>query len=152
LAAANGELPIGGDHGDYAGLTSALAWLAAQPEPYALYHQPLGWHARFYLYDPVQQGAAELRWFPNAVYLADNAAKTPYPRRFLVAPDWASMPDLPLHLATRGLALHTHLRTGRFTVQEIVHRPQPVCDWCLCAPRWSPAPAAPFNPAWISQP
>jgi 4-amino-4-deoxy-L-arabinose transferase-like glycosyltransferase len=134
LAAARGELPVGGDHGDYAGLPVALAWVAAQPRPQVLYHRREGWHARFYLYDQVRAGTTELRWFPSATYLADNAAKTPYPRRFLIVPDWAPLPDLPLYLATRGLALQTQLRSGRFTVQEIVHRPQAACDWCWCGP------------------
>ncbi|HXF61720.1 MAG TPA: hypothetical protein VNK95_08885, partial [Caldilineaceae bacterium] len=142
LTAAAGGLPIGGDHGDYSGLPEALAWVAAQPRPQTLYHHALGWHARFYLYEAVETGAVGLRWFPSAVYLADNAAKSPYPRRYLVLPDWAPLPDLPLHLATRGLALHTRLRSGRFTVYEIAaHRPQAACAWCWCGPRLMLAPA-----------
>jgi 4-amino-4-deoxy-L-arabinose transferase-like glycosyltransferase len=130
--AAQGGFPVGADHGDYAGLDEALAWVNAQPHPQVLYHQQVGWQARFYLYDAVRRGATELRWFPSAVYLADNAAKTPYPRRYLVQPDWAGLPDLPLHLATRGLALRTRLHRGRVAVYEIVHLPQPACRWCLC--------------------
>ena len=142
LSAASGGLPIGGDHGDYSGLPEALAWVAAQPQPQILYHRTVGWHARFYLFGAVESGVTELRWFPSAVYLADNAAKSPYPRRYLVLPDWAPLPDLPLHLATRGLTLHTRLRSGRFTVYEITHRPQAACAWCWCGPRLALAVAA----------
>jgi 4-amino-4-deoxy-L-arabinose transferase-like glycosyltransferase len=150
--AAHGAFPIGGDHGDYAGLNQALAWLETQPAPVALYHQALGWHYRFYLYDRVAAGDVTLRWFPSAVYLADHAAKSPYPRRFLIAPDWAQPPGLAFHLATRGLTLQTRLRAGRVAVYEIVHPPQPACAWCWSGPRLRQHPAAPATPAWTSQP
>lgn len=144
LAAARGSLPIGGDHGDYAGLEEAMAWVAGRPDRQVLYHQSLGWHARFYLDDSIRQGKTELRWFPSPAYLADNAAKTPYPPAVLIVPDWATPPDLALHLALRGLALRRELRAGRFTVYTLVHRPQAACGWCRSV---SPAPISPV-PAW----
>ena len=141
--AAQGGYPIGADHGDYQGLHQAVAWVQAQPGPLVLYHQPLGWHYRHYLYHELQPAdvataappRVELRWFPSVAYLADNAAKTPYPPAYLVAPDWWAQRDLALHLAQRGLAVETQLRAGRFTVLEIVHVPAGPCAWCVSRPR-----------------
>ncbi|MCC6455477.1 MAG: glycosyltransferase family 39 protein [Caldilineaceae bacterium] len=158
LDAAQGRIPIGGDHGDYAGLTAAVAWLengAGSQEqseigsPLVLYHQVLGWHFRFYLYDALQPRGddpprVDLRWFPSAAYLADNAAKTPYPPKFLIVPDWATPRDLSLHLALRGLTLEPRLHVGRFAVLEVVQPPRPLCDWCMSrSPGFSPS-GSPF--------
>jgi 4-amino-4-deoxy-L-arabinose transferase-like glycosyltransferase len=152
-AAAQGQLPIGGDRGDYAGLTEALAWVeTANPGPLLLYHQALGWQFRFYLHADLQppDGAPaeippriDLRWFPSAAYLADNAAKQPFPPKYLILPDWATPRDLALQLRLRGLEPVTRLQHGHFTVVEIVQPPRPLCDWCLCR---TPAPLA--LPAW----
>lgn len=133
--AAKGHLPIGGDHGDYAGLTAAMTWVEEQAGPAILYHQVLGWHFRFYLYDDLQPTGEnpprfDLRWFPSATYLADNAAKSPYPPKYLIVPEWATPRDLALHLAMRGLALEPRLQVGRFAVMEIIVPPRPACDWC----------------------
>jgi hypothetical protein len=152
-------MPIGGDHGDYAGLTAALAWVENQGDDQAssrliLYHQVLGWHFRFYLYDDLygtlqpdgdDPPRFDLRWFPSAAYLADNAAKTPYPPKYLIAPDWATPRDLALHLALRGLTLEQRLRAGRFAVLEIIQPARPPCAWCKSV---SPSkPGLPFAPA-----
>jgi hypothetical protein len=146
-------MPIGGDHGDYRGLVEAIEWVAqANSGPAVLYHQALGWHFRFYLYDALQPHGddpprVDLRWFPSPAYLADNAAKQPYPPKYLIVPDWATPRDLALHLALRGLALETRLQRGRFAVLEIVQPPRPACDWCMSRDAWSPAPfAGPLPP------
>ena len=106
--AATGRLSVGGDHGDYAGLPAAIkAVQEANDGRFILYHRALGTHYHFYLYEPMHnsahQDAVDLRWFPSPVYLADNAAKMPYPRKFLIEPDWAPLPDLGPHLAMRNL-------------------------------------------------
>ena len=92
LNAAQGRLPVGADHGDYAGLTEAIeAVRNASEQSFVLYHRELGSHYRFYLFDETageEAGTADLRWFPNSVYLADNAAKSPYPGKFLIEPAW----------------------------------------------------------------
>jgi hypothetical protein len=153
--AAQGQMPIGGDHGDYAGLTAALAWLESHEQgqdqregdsPFVLYHQVLGWHFRFYLYDALQPHGddpprIDLRWFPSAAYLADNAAKTPYPPKYLIVPDWATPRDLALHLALRGLTLEPQLRVGRFALLEVVQPPRPACDWCMSKSPFMPSEA-----------
>ncbi len=136
LLASAGRLPIGGDHGAYRGLPETMAWLKAQPPDNAiLYDQLLGWQAQFYLYDQLTSGAYERRWFPNAAYLADNAAKTPYRTRLLLQPDWAPQPDLALHLAIRQLYLIPQARFGAITIYRVQNKIQSPCDWCLCQPR-----------------
>jgi 4-amino-4-deoxy-L-arabinose transferase-like glycosyltransferase len=147
MAAADGRLPIGGDHGDYAGLEEASAWVRhAAPEGAAsgatpgvvLYHHALGWQHEFYLFDAVQRGTIELRWYPSAVYLADNATKTAHKRRFVIVPDWVSARELDLQLAARRLAAHQALRSGHFTVYEIAELSGGDASWRAC---WRPAPA-----------
>jgi 4-amino-4-deoxy-L-arabinose transferase-like glycosyltransferase len=133
LAATNGGLPIGGDHGAYAGLTEAITWVEGEyPTDLILYHHALGWHYRFYLYAPIEAGRYTLRWFPNAVYLADNASKTPGRPKLLIQPTWSPVNDLKLHLAIRQLTLQERQRFGQFTIYEIRALPQPLCSWCSC--------------------
>ena len=143
-AAAQGRTPVGADHGDLAGLDAAFAAVAAAAQEGAagravLYHRVTGWQARFYLYDAVQGGDVDLRWFPSAAYLADNAAKTPHLRKFLVEPDWGATRDLALHLRTRGLAPAEVAHAGRFTLYELASEPQRSCAWCvsrIARPAW----------------
>ncbi len=164
-SAAGGQLPIGADHGAYAGLDEAITWIENQialpnPTHFALrttdhtirnsqlatrnsrailYHHTLGWHFRFYLYEPVANGTLDLRWFPSSVYLTDNASKAPHLRKFLIEPHWSATPDLAFHLRSRGLHLKIHPGVGNFTLFEIVQAPQPSCDWCFSGAR-SPFP------------
>jgi len=50
--AAQGRIPIGGDHGGYAGLHEVIDWLDNEAPPGSvLYHHLLGWHYRFYFFD-----------------------------------------------------------------------------------------------------
>jgi len=146
--AAVGAFPIGGDHGAYAGLPAAIEQVRTLGgEQYVLYHQALGWHYRFYLYNDLNNALGDarvdLRWFPSTVYLADNAAKTPYPPAYLIEPDWASLPNLAPHMAMRGLALTPRGAFEHFRVWEVTHLPAKPCDWCACrAPVAWPAIAA----------
>ena len=79
FAAAQGRLPIGGDHGAYSGLDEVAAWLDARADAApVVYQRNLGWHFQFYLFDALQAGRADLRWYPSSVALADNAAKSPH--------------------------------------------------------------------------
>jgi hypothetical protein len=138
LAAAQGGLPIGGDHGDYSGLRPALTWLESQaPANAVIYHQVLGWHYQFYLYGRIGPYGYELRWFPDTIYLADNAARTPDRRMFLIQPDWAPVREAAHWLAMRDIAWQERFRAGHFTVYELVLAHQPYCEWCLCQPRWT---------------
>ncbi|MCL4859473.1 MAG: glycosyltransferase family 39 protein [Caldilineaceae bacterium] len=151
--AAQGGLPIGGDHGDYRGLTEAFAWLQQRPTDSAvLYHRTLGWHAQFYLHQAIGRGDYELRWFPHALYLADNASKVPHRRKWLIQPEWAPVRDLDWRLDARGLALSEVGRFGRFTVFEITQPAQPICDWCVCSSGAPFLPLAKTGQAPMTQP
>jgi hypothetical protein len=133
--AAGGGFPIGGDHGDYAGLGEMVAWLDEHaPENSVLYHQNLGWHYRFYFFDADRPGENrfDLRWYPHTVYLADNAAKVPHRSRFLVAPEWISPRGWERDFATRQIEAVERLHSGRFTLYELTGPPQEYCDWCVC--------------------
>ncbi len=133
LTAASGSLPVGGDHGAYQGLTEALDWVQREyPARLVLYDQKLGWHYRFYLYEQLTTGRYDLRWFPNAVYLADNANKIPGTPKLLLQPAWAPVQDLKLHLTMHGLTLQERQRFGQLTVYEIRTPSQPWCAWCVC--------------------
>lgn len=133
LLAATGRIPIGGDHGAYHGLSEAIAWLqTAAPGKAILYHQRLGWHYQFYLYDQLAAGAYELRWYPTTTYLAANAAQAPAHARFLIQPDWIPQPDLPLRLAVHQIRLIPQAHFGQMTVYALENELRPACDWCLC--------------------
>jgi hypothetical protein len=143
-AAAQGRLPVGADHGDYAGLHEALRWLDAHGEQgggapsgerYVLYHQVFGWHLPFYLYGEMRGGQVTARWFPSSTALADHAAKTPYPPKYLLLPAWAPLPDAPLHLRMRRMTWETRLVAEKMRIMEIVRLPQAACDWCVCMPK-----------------
>jgi hypothetical protein len=151
VTAARGGFPIGADHGDYDGLNEALAWVVAQgPEKQLLYHNVLGWNARYTLYDGVQAAQVELRWFASSAALADNAAKSAWLPRTLILPDWAPVPYLASALAQRGLLLVQEMCSGKMTVYSIVEGTHAVaeCAWCFSRVR-SDAPwplALPFDP------
>ena len=134
--AAQGRLPIGGDHGAYSGLDDVTAWLNARTDAApVLYQRNLGWHFQFYLFAALQAGRADLRWYPSTVALADNAAKTPHRPRYLVVADWAPVRDLRVQLAARRLAAVERLRAGHFIVYEITEAPQPAASWRVCGGR-----------------
>jgi len=133
VQAAEGRLPVGGDHGAYTGLDEVVDWLDARADSApVLYHRTLGWHFRFYLFHPVEAGQIDLRWYPSDVYLADNAAKTPHRPRYLVAASWSPERDLAMSLAARNLALHERLRAGNFVVYEIAEGQAEAAPWRVC--------------------
>jgi hypothetical protein len=104
---AAGRLPVGSDHGAYAGLNQAVALLRKQPADAVIYDRWLGWHYDFYLFDAPQ----ERRWWGSGWKLADDAADIartePERGQWVVLPDWerSAVEDLHLPLASRGLAL-----------------------------------------------
>lgn len=151
--AANGGYPLGGDHGRDQGLVAATQWLRTHaPTNVILYHRLLGWQEQFYVYAEQEMGAYELRWFPNGVYLADNAAKAPYRRRFLIQPRWATMRDLAFNLTTRNLRLIPRFAAAQMIVYEIREPAQSICPWCQCQPKtpWSTV-AVPASQSTISK-
>ncbi len=136
--AARGGLPIGGDHGAYSGLEEAISWLRAEEEnlpahqQLILYQHRLSWQLQFYLYREEQQGQIDVRWFANALTLADNAAKSTAQRRFLLQPTWQALPDFALHIATRNLKIIQQKRFGTMMLFELQNSPQQPCEWCFC--------------------
>jgi len=119
-SAAQGRTPIGGDHGAYDGLHEALAWIETNaPDDAILYHRELGWHYQFYLFDQVRDGRYQLRWFPNAITLADNVTKTSLPRKFYIQPAWAPLRDDTRHMDVRGVELVERARFDHMTVYEL---------------------------------
>lgn len=139
--AAQGHFPVGGDRGAYTGLVEAVEWLHTQSGSFVLYHQRLGWQLRFYLYnapnidldfEDAAETTSELRWFANAVTLADDAAKTPYRKRFYLHPKWNPIRNVSLHLATRRMQLQEQASFHQMTLHEIRNRPQLPCHWCYC--------------------
>jgi len=104
---AAGRLPVGSDHGAYAGLDRVVALLRQQPADAVIYDRWLGWHYDFYLFDAPQ----ERRWWGSGWKLADDAADTaltePERGQWVVLPDWetSAAEELQLPLASRGLAL-----------------------------------------------
>jgi hypothetical protein len=136
FAAARGGLPLGGDHGDYSGLDEALAWLQQEAKtPIVLYHQQLGWHYRFYLYERMCDSktcddSVDLRWYPSNVYLANNSLSAPHKRKFLIRPDWAAMRELNFHLHVLALRAIPRLHHGKMTLYEVVATPSQWCNWC----------------------
>ncbi|MFZ1754762.1 MAG: glycosyltransferase family 39 protein [Caldilineaceae bacterium] len=152
LTAAHGGLPVGADHGDYAGLNESIAWLRANaPTDAIVYHRDVSWQLRFAFFGgtPDQPNASdfELRWFPNAVYLADNAAKSPARRKFLIEPTWATVDSAAQRLQQRSIGWQTRLRAANFTLYELTSPPALPCDWCLCTDRTTPT-----FPDWFVRP
>jgi hypothetical protein len=98
-----GRLPVGSDHGAYAGLDRGIAFIAARPADAIIYHHSLGWHYNFYLFDAPQ----ERRWYGTVWKLADDAAATHSREQWLLLPEWELnwLDDLRLALAGHGLAL-----------------------------------------------
>ena len=116
-------------------LFRSVAWLENHaPAESVLYHRALGWHYRFTFFDANRTGQNryDLRWYPHAVYLADNAAKIPQQRRFLVLPDWMPVLHAERDFAARALELVERYRAGKFTVFEVIGPPQDPCNWCVC--------------------
>jgi len=148
VQAAEGRLPVGGDHGAYAGLDAVVDWLDARTdEAPVLYHRTLGWHFRFYLFHRVETGQIDLRWYPSDVYLADNAAKTPHRPRYLVVAAWSPDRNLVMSLAARNLVLYERMRAASFVVYEIAERSASVAPWRVC--RVQRAAASSYASSWL---
>jgi hypothetical protein len=98
-----GRLPVGSDHGAYAGLEQGIALLTDRPADAIIYHHSLGWYYDFYLFDAPQ----DRRWYGTAWKLADDAIATPDREQWLLLPEWEMgwLDDFRLALAARGLML-----------------------------------------------
>lgn len=147
-----GHLPVGADHGDYAGLPQAVQWLeqnALGDSPAAkivLYHNVLGWHFQFYLHQQIEQAQVELRWFPNALYLAQNSTTAPHMRKFLVTPSWAPARDLARFAAMLQVQVVPRASIEQIRIVELRPLSAGSCDWCYCDGWPDNFPNAVFRP------
>ena len=122
------RLPIGGDHGAYAGIEGVASYLQAQVPAHrgVLYQRWLGWHWNWYLW-----GGPEGRvyWSEPAMLLDDIRTSPHGYSRYVVFPGWHIAERAPLEKALAvddlGLAerlIVNHPDDGRlqFAVYEIV--------------------------------
>jgi len=122
VLAAVGQIPVGGDHGAYAGLEQVVAFLRDLPVGTVLYDRWLSWHYDFYLFDAYLYRAG----FPTPEWLAmDAAAHFDGRPRYVVVPGWESAARLTRALVVEGLGMFPVLTTQRrdgtssFTVYAI---------------------------------
>ncbi|NOX63252.1 MAG: hypothetical protein GXP42_15105 [Chloroflexi bacterium] len=132
--AAAARIPVGGDHGAYAGIESVAQFLQ-QNTPIqrgVLYHRWLGWHWQWYLW-----GAAGGRvyWANPDMLLADILPNPEGYTRFVVFPGWRldHKPELERALASRGFDLQPRFIVRRaadngiqFIVFQILPANQPM--------------------------
>ncbi|MCX6032941.1 MAG: glycosyltransferase family 39 protein [Chloroflexi bacterium] len=101
------RVPVGSDHGAYAGLEHVVAVIRTRPADAIVYHHSLGWHFDFYLFDAPQ----ERRWYDAPAKLVADAGRTvetePDREQWLAVPDWESdtIGEIETALAERELAL-----------------------------------------------
>lgn len=122
IGAAQGLVPIGGDHGAYDGLVDVAAYVRTLPVGTVLYDRWLSWHYDFYLHGAYVYRAG----FPSPEWLArDAAAFVRDQQRVLVVPSWESPARLKRGLAQYGLGLYPAMTAARrdgstsFVVYEI---------------------------------
>ena len=102
-----GRLPVGSDHGAYAGLDQVVTTVRQQPADAVVYHQCLGWYFDFYLFDAPQ----ERRWWDSGWKLASDAfqtaQQTPARRQWVILAAWEApqADEIRLALTSKGLAL-----------------------------------------------
>ena len=102
-----GRLPVGSDHGAYAGFDRVVTTVRQQPADTVVYHQCLGWYFDFYLFDAPQ----ERRWWDSGWKLASDAfqtaQQTPARRQMVILAAWETpqADDIRLALISKGLAL-----------------------------------------------
>ena len=72
MSGAMGRLPVGSDHGGYAGVQALAMELRELPPGDALYYRSLGWHYDYYLFD----ASLERRWWGSAWKLAADAGQS----------------------------------------------------------------------------
>ncbi len=126
VRAAAARIPVGGDHGAYAGLIAVARFLEENVPAYhgVIYQRWLGWQWNWYLWDREDR----VYWADEAMLVADLAADPHGYARFVVFPAWHldEKPALEEALARLGLHLEERLRVRdgasgelRFIVYEI---------------------------------
>jgi hypothetical protein len=125
LTAAQSGYPIGGDHGAYDGIEAVADYFRERvPADSILYHNWLGWHYSFYMFDfPLV-----FRWYPSPEELAQDASQVNNAQRYIVFPRGKPTAEVRDALAEADLELRSVYSTyGRdggisFTVYRIEDR------------------------------
>ncbi len=113
---ATARIPVGSDHGAFAGVDRVAAFVRTRPAEAIIYHHALGWYFDFYLFDAPQ----ERRWYDAPARLTADARATvelePGREQWLAVPDWESVTitEAEATLAAAGL---------RLDVAESIFRP-----------------------------
>jgi hypothetical protein len=122
VVAADGRIPVGGDHGAYDGLNDVIGFLYTLPVGTVVYDRWLSWHYDYYLFDAYLYRAG----FPTPEWLAADAAALYDGRpRYVVIPNWESPVRLARALAAVDLSMSSVLTVQRrggeisFTIYEI---------------------------------
>ena len=126
VRAATARIPVGGDHGAYAGLDQVARYLEENVPRHrgVIYQRWLGWQWDWYLWGRRDR----VYWADEAMLVADLASDPHGYARFVVFPAWhlEEKPALEAALAPLGLHLEERLRvsdekTGelRFVVYEL---------------------------------
>lgn len=123
-----GRLPVGSDHGAYAGLDHVVAFVRTQETNGVIYDHSLGWFYDFYMFG----ATLDRRWWDTGSRLAANAERTareqPLRPQWLILSSWENLAadDAQQALSRRGMRLAEHERIYRrdgsvsFIVYEIL--------------------------------
>jgi len=126
--ATTARIPIGSDHGAYAGIEEVASYLQAQvPAQHGvLYQRWLGWHWKWYLWDGPE---GRVYWSDPAMLLDDIRTSPDGYTRYVVFPGWHIAERIPLEralvvdnlgLTERLIVNHPEDRRLQFAVYEIV--------------------------------
>jgi hypothetical protein len=108
--AAASRFPIGGDHGAYDGFTDLVAYFRGHvPGGSIVYHQWLGWHYSFYMFDFPYQ----FQYYATPEELTAHAAAHAGSPRFVAFPSWTSSTQVAWRLKQVGLMLRPIYDTYR---------------------------------------
>ena len=108
--AASSRFPIGGDHGAYGGFESLVSYFRGQvPGGAVVYHQRLGWHYSFYMYNFPYL----FQYYASPGELAGDAVKRPGVPRYVAIPSWQSATQSQWLLSGAGLTMRPVYETFR---------------------------------------
>jgi len=108
--AASSRYPIGGAHGTYNGIDALVSYIRGNvPGGAVMYHQWLGWHYSFYLFDFPYL----FQWYTTASELAEDASHRPGALRYVAFPSWRSATTYRWTLKQAGLNMSPIYETYR---------------------------------------
>lgn len=117
--AAGRQVPIGGDHRDYAGMDRLVAHLNAKPLGTIIYDHWLGWELDYYLGAWTDKRRV---YYPTPAVLAAGALEQPDPApRYFAAPVTQPLTPWLDALRVAGFSLSVELEDGQFIVYRLIH-------------------------------